>query len=188
MIKPIETVYNGYHFRSRLEARWAVFFDVMGIKYLYEHEGFEVTVGPETFRYLPDFYFPDYDMFGEVKPVTCRGKISPKDAEKMSWMVDYNAPCANGIVLLGLIPEPSHAAFMTWAIMRWHKGIWYQQTYATFDGDVLWEDYGAAPWVFDKDDDIIVTNAIYSEYVQESLAEKALTAARQARFEHRGCN
>lgn len=25
-IKPIETIYNGYHFRSRLEARWAVFF------------------------------------------------------------------------------------------------------------------------------------------------------------------
>jgi len=24
-IKPIETIYNGYKFRSRLEARWAVF-------------------------------------------------------------------------------------------------------------------------------------------------------------------
>ena len=26
-IKPIETHYKGYRFRSRLEARWAVFFD-----------------------------------------------------------------------------------------------------------------------------------------------------------------
>ena len=26
-IKPIETNYKGYRFRSRLEARWAVFFD-----------------------------------------------------------------------------------------------------------------------------------------------------------------
>lgn len=25
------TMYNGYHFRSRLEARWAVFFDAMNI-------------------------------------------------------------------------------------------------------------------------------------------------------------
>ena len=33
MIKAIETIYNGYRFRSRLEARWAVFFDEMGIKY-----------------------------------------------------------------------------------------------------------------------------------------------------------
>jgi hypothetical protein len=26
-VKAIETQYNGYRFRSRLEARWAVFFD-----------------------------------------------------------------------------------------------------------------------------------------------------------------
>ena len=33
MIKAIDTVYNGYKFRSRLEARWAVFFDEIGIEY-----------------------------------------------------------------------------------------------------------------------------------------------------------
>ncbi len=38
-IKAIDTVYNGYKFRSRLEARWAVFFDAAGIKYEYEPEG-----------------------------------------------------------------------------------------------------------------------------------------------------
>lgn len=32
-IRAIETVYNGYKFRSRLEAKWAVFFDAVGIKY-----------------------------------------------------------------------------------------------------------------------------------------------------------
>jgi hypothetical protein len=37
-IKPIETRYNGYRFRSRLEARWAVFFDTLGIEYQYELE------------------------------------------------------------------------------------------------------------------------------------------------------
>ncbi len=31
VIKPIETYYDGYRFRSRLEARWAVFFKVAGI-------------------------------------------------------------------------------------------------------------------------------------------------------------
>ena len=41
-IKPIETVYNGYRFRSRLEARWAVFFDEAEIPYEYEPEGFDV--------------------------------------------------------------------------------------------------------------------------------------------------
>ena len=31
-IKPIETYYNGYKFRSRLEARVAVFFDALGFR------------------------------------------------------------------------------------------------------------------------------------------------------------
>lgn len=34
----IETEYGGYKFRSRLEARWAVFFDMLGIKWEYEEE------------------------------------------------------------------------------------------------------------------------------------------------------
>jgi hypothetical protein len=29
-LRPLETLYNGYRFRSRLEARWAVFFEAMG--------------------------------------------------------------------------------------------------------------------------------------------------------------
>lgn len=64
MIKAIETEYNGYRFRSRLEARWAVFFDAMGIEYEYEPEGFELSCG----RYLPDFYLRDLQIFVEIKP------------------------------------------------------------------------------------------------------------------------
>lgn len=45
MIKAIETVNNGYKFRSRLEARWAVFFDTLEIEYQYEPEGFELSNG-----------------------------------------------------------------------------------------------------------------------------------------------
>jgi len=51
-IKAIETVYNGYRFRSRLEARWAVFFDTLGIEYRYEPEGFDL----DGIWYLPDFF------------------------------------------------------------------------------------------------------------------------------------
>lgn len=49
---PIETHWNGYRFRSRLEARWAVFFDAMGFQWEYEPEGFVLPSGK---RYLPDF-------------------------------------------------------------------------------------------------------------------------------------
>lgn len=52
VIKAIETRYKGYRFRSRREARWAVFMDHLQIPYQYEPEGFDLG---ETGRYLPDF-------------------------------------------------------------------------------------------------------------------------------------
>lgn len=65
-MKAIETEYNGYRFRSRLEARWAVFLDYLGLDYQYEPEGFELEgVG----RYLPDFYVPSWGAWVEVKPM-----------------------------------------------------------------------------------------------------------------------
>lgn len=63
-IKPIETKYKGYKFRSRLEARWAVFFDAVGMPYEYEREGFDVNGR----WYLPDFYLPWYRCYVEIKP------------------------------------------------------------------------------------------------------------------------
>ena len=50
----IQTIYNGYHFRSRLEARWAVWLDTLGIPYTYELQGFDLDGEP----YLPDFWLP----------------------------------------------------------------------------------------------------------------------------------
>jgi len=70
-IKAIETEYNGYRFRSRLEARWAVFFDTLGIKYQYEMEGYDTKEG----YYLPDFRLPKYNALIEIKP------DHPKQAE-----------------------------------------------------------------------------------------------------------
>jgi hypothetical protein len=64
-IKPIETIYNGYRFRSRLEARWAVFFDALGIRYEYEPEGFVLENGKS---YLPDFFLPELKTYVEIKP------------------------------------------------------------------------------------------------------------------------
>lgn len=61
--KAINTHYNGFFFRSRCEARWAVFFDKLGIEYVYEPEGFELKSG----RYLPDFYLPKWRCWVEIK-------------------------------------------------------------------------------------------------------------------------
>lgn len=74
MVKTIETHYKGYRFRSRLEARWAVFFDAMGIDYEYEPEGFDLGDG---IWYLPDFllHFNDQEVYLEIKPKNYAEKI-----------------------------------------------------------------------------------------------------------------
>lgn len=63
-MKAIETYYKGNRFRSRLEARWAVAFDCLGIAWDYEVEGYVVSGKP----YLPDFWLPQLNCFVEIKP------------------------------------------------------------------------------------------------------------------------
>jgi hypothetical protein len=63
-IRPIETRYGGYKMRSRIEARWAVFFDASGVKWEYEREGFDL--GRDGY-YLPDFYLPELGVWVEIK-------------------------------------------------------------------------------------------------------------------------
>lgn len=62
---PIPTWYDGAHFRSRTEARYAVFFNQLGIKWDYEVQGFDA----DGTWYLPDFLtFPALGMLWvEVK-------------------------------------------------------------------------------------------------------------------------
>jgi hypothetical protein len=62
--KAIEVLYSGKVFRSRLEARWAVFLDLLGVNWDYEACHYEV--GPDLY-YLPDFYLPDHQTWLEVK-------------------------------------------------------------------------------------------------------------------------
>ena len=78
-LKPIETIYKGHRFRSRLEARWAVFFDHIGINWIYEPEGFEF---PDGTKYLPDFYLPDSKQFFEVK-----GIMDDEDRKKITALI-----------------------------------------------------------------------------------------------------
>jgi hypothetical protein len=81
-LKAIETVYNGYRFRSRLEARWAVFFDVLGVKYRYEPEGFDF--GPGGW-YLPDFEVAEWGVYVEIKPDLKWKSPEHLDARQKCW-------------------------------------------------------------------------------------------------------
>lgn len=62
-ITPLESTYKGWRFRSRMEARWGVFMDVLGVPFHYEPEGYDL----DGVCYLPDFYLPQQDVFMEVK-------------------------------------------------------------------------------------------------------------------------
>lgn len=63
MSSAIETPYKGYRFRSRLEARWAVFYDNLDLEWEYEKEGFKL----KGQLYLPDFFIPRLDCWIEIK-------------------------------------------------------------------------------------------------------------------------
>ncbi len=62
-IKAIETKYNGLKFRSKLEAMYAEWFDKHDIKWIYEPHIIKYSGG----SYLPDFYFPELEIYFEVK-------------------------------------------------------------------------------------------------------------------------
>lgn len=63
-MKALETEYKGFRFRSRLEARWAVFMDAMGVRYEYEPEAYDL----DGLFYLPDFWLPQMKAYLEIKP------------------------------------------------------------------------------------------------------------------------
>lgn len=61
-IEAIPTIYKGTRFRSRLEAKWAAFFDLRG--WAWEYEPIDLA------GYIPDFILPDFKRptLIEVKP------------------------------------------------------------------------------------------------------------------------
>ena len=104
-IKPIQTRYAGHHFRSRLEARWAVAFDSLEQRWDYEPQGFDL--GKAGF-YLPDFWLPDVQMWAEVKP-------DAPSFDEINKAVELAN--ASGKRVLFLIGTPAPAAY--WYIEPW---------------------------------------------------------------------
>lgn len=63
-IAPIPTRHNGVLYRSRTEARWAVFFSTLEAEATYEPESFSI----DGAWYLPDFFCLRWNLYIEVKP------------------------------------------------------------------------------------------------------------------------
>lgn len=182
-MQAIETEYKGYRFRSRLEARWAVFFEKAEISYQYEPEGFQLKDGK---NYLPDFLLTNEDIWVEVK-----GRPTPEIVKKDDkWVfAEHVKKCdqlARGtgkkvVSLCGEIPfpymevegrpdinevPPSHRVWHSensrWTIYRGGHPKWERHGNAV-DMDPLWP-------MCDE----------YNIFAQP----EPLIAARKARFEH----
>ena len=100
--KAIRTKYGDHLFRSRLEARWAVFFDALGIRFEYEAEGYELSDGT---CYLPDFWLPTFSggCFVEVKPRGgdyAKARQFAAESGKQMWMAE-GPPGFNVTYLVG---------------------------------------------------------------------------------------
>lgn len=74
-IKPLPTQYDGYRFRSRLEARWYIAIKMMGMHPSYEYEGFDLG----GIAYLPDFYIPRVGLGPVITKLFIEIKPEPED-------------------------------------------------------------------------------------------------------------
>lgn len=97
-LKAIPTIYNGVKFRSRLEARWALFFDLCKIEWEYEKEGYQLTTG----WYVPDFWIPSMKIWVEVKPpgIRCPHAMALHDETTFPVLVTCGLPDQGGTVYL----------------------------------------------------------------------------------------
>jgi hypothetical protein len=191
-MKAIETVYRGYRFRSRLEARWAVFFDELGVEWQYEPEGFERQLyedGP-THRWLPDFLLTKTNTWVEVKGSTAQLQ---QDWERLAQLLDFggvlpdfcdsgddrNDGTVPGLLLLG--PLPYEDCLTLHPMVTHHKGLARDLVYFTRSGVhrfIRGERYGldSSPQDWSVDPRFVVSDL--------NPARHAYLAARQARFEH----
>jgi hypothetical protein len=91
------TKYKGVQMKSRLEARWAMFFDALGVSWKYEPDLFLLPSG----KYLPDFrlqWASGHALWVEVKPteevLTARDKARYKDFAESRVLLLLDGPPA----------------------------------------------------------------------------------------------
>lgn len=179
-IDPIPTTYRSCRFRSRLEARWAVFFDRAGVEWQYEPQGFMVRNRP----YLPDFYLRS-GTWVEVK-----GAEDDLDHDLM----EAAPACLPGQRLLILGPVPEAPSGGNWAWLGLYADLPPGESeLVTFDS---WWEFGdggllkparetSCPPPFScGDDDGWLEPALNMVGDVPPRIVDAYRAARSARFEH----
>lgn len=81
--KAIDTWYARRCFRSRLEARWAIAFDALGIPWEYESCGYDLGDGHG--KYLPDFLLR-MQVFDPGPLWRVHVEVKPETADDVEWL------------------------------------------------------------------------------------------------------
>jgi hypothetical protein len=171
MLKAIETHYKGYRFRSRLETRWAVFFDALGIEWEYEKEGYDLG---EAGWYLPDFWLPQVRMWAEVKPEV----LSEAERLKLEALArGTDRPC---LMLIG-IPENKPYQAIVWAVT---DGGWPGEYSEVSDGFALCDYCLTMFHAYPIYEGRFYASPGSEEDGRFEDVEEAVRTARSARFEH----
>ena len=188
MIQAIETYYKGYRFRSRLEARWAVFFDECGVVWEYESQGYKCSDGT---CYLPDFLLHNVagrvngDLYVEVK-----GQMNDADAKKIKTfvaegMTEDKRYTNTPILIVGDMPYGNTIDDVIECIFERayddHEKWPNFYNFETIDGDY----FAAYPGINRRGQFEIFGDAVhYLGRMNRRATEQAYRTARQARFEH----
>lgn len=175
MLKAIETDYKGIRFRSKIEALWAVFFDLCGLKWEYEPQGFKLDNG---MWYLPDFLLHDIDYKGHSIDlyVEVKGYLSDKDRDKVLCFSE-SAP----ILLVGALPWGYTFQEMIDDIKeKYGNSLYYNSL--TIDG---FDEPVTLGIIGDMWDQKIGIVELYSNEVNTKYTEEAYYKARNYRFDHR---
>ena len=190
MMKPIQTEYKGYLFRSRLEARWAVFFDACGVDWEYEPEGYDLGDG---LQYLPDFLLHGVegraagDLYVEVK-----GKMTETDAKKILRFSGLHGEdniniVETPILIVGCIPNGNTMCEIDmFCINQSDDGLPgfgsgpSPYNFETIDGDY----FPALPGINERGKfELFGCDSSYTEARDDAATLRAFRRARQARFE-----
>jgi hypothetical protein len=115
------TVYKGRQYRSRLEARWAAYFDLLGWPFEYE----PIDLG----KWSPDFSIvgrpkPWHQILVEVKPITGWDRAT---ARKMSEAIESSEDYDCHFLLLGVSPffDPTRNDVIGWAgVTGDYEAVW----------------------------------------------------------------
>ena len=183
--------YRGIRFRSKLEARWAVFFDLCGAEWEYEPD-----VSVPGVYYQPDFLVKDvlsiHGFCGDENPVIpvidnlfveVKGRMSRSDAEKVEKFSEEHPILVVTDFPAGETWGDLFRSAMDGVNPEEHE-VNLQYSFGTVDGD----EFELIPAVATRDGlpsmALVGNGGNYERWADYRATEKAYSIARNVKFDH----